>query len=113
MKINRKINGTTWSFEVVSTKQMKKERHDGEHLAGLCISSEKRILIEKNHVQQDIILHELFHAYVSDLCLSDTNNLSFDDTEEIFANLVTSKGDKMLRQARRITKDLKKMMKED
>lgn len=108
MKIKTKINGTAWSVEVVTAKQMKKEREDGEELGGLCISDEKRILIAVDCVNYRVIVHELYHAYFSDLHLSDTNDIKLNDFEEIAASLMSDKGEEMVRKAKRILKRLQK-----
>lgn len=92
---------------------MSKEREDGEDLAGLCIPKTKRILIHVDSVDYGVIVHELFHAYVSDLHLDDTNDMSLWDIEEIFASLFAAKGEKIIKQAKRLTKDLKKLQEKD
>lgn len=111
MQIKRKVNGENWVFKVVTAKQMKKERGQHEPAAGgLCIPSQKTILIDKDCVDYETLCHELVHAYWSDLHLDDTNTVPLSDIEEIVAGLFTAKGEKLIRQAKRITKDLKKLL---
>lgn len=107
-KIKRKINGDSWTIRVVDTRAMKKQRADGEHLAGLCVPAEKTIYIHEENLDYGIIKHELFHAYVSYLHLDDTEEVPLSDIEEIFAGMFTANAEKIIRQAKRITKDLKK-----
>jgi hypothetical protein len=111
MELRRKINGSTWTFKIVTAKQMKKQREKGEPEAGgLCVPSEKTIYIDKDCIDRDTICHELIHAYWSDLHLDDTNTVPLEDIEEIVAGMFTAKGEKINRQAKRITKDLLKLM---
>ncbi len=108
-----KVNEDYWTIKVVTSKQMAKEREDGKDIAGLYIADTKTILIEKDHVEQQVVLHELVHAYWSCLCLSDTSNLNIDDMEEICAEFIASKGEIMVKKAKKLVKDLHKMMEEE
>lgn len=103
-----KINGDTWNIEVVTTKQMKKERDDAEHLGGICVISKKLILISNDCVDYETIAHELYHAYFSTLYLADTNNILVEDFEEIAAEMFANKGEEIVRKARRTLKRLQK-----
>jgi hypothetical protein len=103
-----KINGSTWIIEVATSKQMKKERSDGEHLGGLCIPSEKRILIADDCVEYKVVAHELYHAYWSTLYLDDTNEIKLLDIEEIAAAMFADKGEEIVRKAKSVLKRLQK-----
>lgn len=103
-----KINGDNWSIEVVTTKQMKREREDGEHLGGLCIPGEKRILLAEDCVDYKTVAHELFHAYVSYLYLGDTNDVHLDDIEEIYAAWYSDKGAELVKKSKSVLKRLTK-----
>lgn len=111
MELRRKINGTSWTFRIVNSKEMKKQQAGS--IAGLCVPSEKTVYIHQDNVDYETIVHELFHSYVSDLHLDDTNTIPLSDVEEIFASLFSAKGEKICRQARNITKDLKKLQQGD
>lgn len=109
-----KINGTPWTFKLVTEKEMRKHRGKNQDPAGgLCVVDDKTIYVDYDCVDYKTIAHELFHAYVSDLHLDDTNTVPLSDIEEIFAGLFTAKGEKMTRQAKKIVKDLQKLMEED
>ncbi len=114
MEVRANINGTRWIVKVVSAKQMKKQRGPEEPPAGgLCVPGEKTIYLDKDCVDYETIAHEIYHSYSSDLHLSDTNNMSLDDIEEVYAAQFAAKADKMVRQAKRITKELKKLMEQE
>ncbi len=106
MKI--KVNGETWTLEVISSKQMKKHREDGECLAGLCIPADRVIYIAEDSMTLATVAHELYHSYFSYLYLSDTNDIHLDDLEEITATLFTERGEEMLKQAKTIYRQLSK-----
>lgn len=103
-----KINGATWTIESATTRQMKKERHDGEHLGGLCIPDQKRILIAEDCIDYKTVAHELYHAYWSTLYLDDTNEIKLLDIEEIAAAMFADKGEEIVRKAKRVLKRLQK-----
>lgn len=109
-EVKTKINGTAWTVKVVNTKEMKRQK--AGDFAGLCVPAEKTIYIHEDDVNVSVITHELFHSYTSDLHLDDTNEMSLGDIEEIFAGLVTAKGEKMINQAKRLTKKLKQLLEE-
>ncbi len=110
MEIKRRINGTSWKIKIVTPKQMKKIQGKGAIPAGgLCVPSEKTIYLDKECVNYTTVCHELVHAYWSDLHLDDTNNIQLSDLEEIVASLISEKGDKIVKQAKRITNDLLKL----
>lgn len=101
-----KINGVTWTVEVISSKEMKKHRADGDDIAGLCIADDKAIYIARDCLDFKTVLHELFHAYVSSLHLDDTNNIPIEEIEEIFASHFTEKAQTIVSKAKRVFKKL-------
>jgi hypothetical protein len=109
MQLRRKINGDRWKIKIVNSEEMSSHREDGEHLAALCIPSEKIILIEENNIDLQTITHELVHAHFSYLYLDDTNNIKLDDFEEIMCTFFASKGDEIIAKGKKLTKDLLKL----
>lgn len=109
MQLRRKINGDFWTIQIVTEKEMKKLAGD-KQTAGLCVAYEKSIYIRDDSVEYSVICHELVHSYASYLYLSDTNNIIFDDAEEIFASLFAAKGDIIIKKARQFTRELVHLM---
>jgi hypothetical protein len=105
-----KINGTTWTLKLITAEQMAEEYDKEGEASGLCSPNEKVIYFVAADLEYSIVLHELFHAYCSDLHLTDTNDLGLDDIEEIFAGMFTAKSEKIIRQARRVYKQLLNLM---
>lgn len=114
MKLTVKINGDSWDIRVVTVKQMKKIKDKGQpDPAGLCIPSEKTIYVDEECVNYDTICHEITHAYWSGLHLDDTTTVPLSDIEEILCSLMAAKGDRIIRQAKKVTKDLLKLIGEE
>ncbi len=111
MEIKIKINGQSWRVEVVSIKKMKEEAEDKDTL-GLCVVHEKTIYIREDSVDYGTIAHELFHAFVADLCLSDTANIGLEDLEEIFAQHFESRGETIVKKAKQVNRELQKLLAE-
>lgn len=109
MKLRRRINGDFWTIRIITEKQMNKEYGSKDAAAGLCIPSKKTIFIEEECVNYETVAHEYAHATWSALHLDDTNTIPLMDIEEIFCSLFAAKGENMVKQAKRLTKDLKKL----
>lgn len=112
MKLKRKINGNLWTFHIVTAKEMRKQRNDGE-FAGLCVPAERAIYIDEDSVDYETVLHELYHAHFSYLYLDDTTSLQLNDLEEITAVFFCNKAATILKQAKKILDDLKELQKEN
>lgn len=63
---------------------------------------EREIYFRRNNITQKIILHELWHAFMSYCYLNDTNDIMLSDFEEITASLFSDRCEKILE----LTKDL-------
>ncbi len=113
MEIKFKINGSKWTIAILTSEEMKEHREDGEDLAGLAIPDDKVIYIEEDHVNYKTIVHELVHAYISDLHLDDTNDLKNEDFEEIVCSMFSDKGEKIIKQAKKLTKELQKLKEQE
>lgn len=113
-EVNIKINGVNWTVKVVSEKQMRKLLDEDQPLAsGLTVLDDKVIYLDEDFVNLKIMNHELFHAYAADLHLGDTNGVELDDLEEIYAAFFAAKGEKIIRQAKRVIKQLHQQMEEE
>lgn len=108
MQLKTKINGETWTCRLVSAKEMKAiYGKDKEPAAAFAWAAEKTIYVDWDEIEFSSIAHELVHAYWADLHLDDTNSIPLADIEEIVAGFIAAKGERLLRQARKLTKKLK------
>lgn len=110
LKLKRKINGINWTFKIISSKEMEEISEEKEPCAGLTVSSEKTVYIDNEDVNYLIIAHELYHVYFSNCYLDDTNDITLLDFEEVAAGLFADRGEEMVRKAKKITRDLQKLM---
>jgi hypothetical protein len=108
-----KINGTTWVMKLITTEEIE-DLWDGDgQVEALCDKHAKIIYFDADDMTLETVRHELFHAYVADLHLGDTHDIELSNIEEIFAAMFTEKGEKIIRQARRIYKALQKLKEND
>jgi len=108
MQIKRKINGVRWTFKIITPDEMK-EHSEGAANAGLTVASEKTVYIENEEVNYGIIMHELCHVYISNLYVDDTTELKIGDFEEMICAMLADRGEEIIRKAKKITKELKKL----
>jgi hypothetical protein len=68
--------------------------------------ADKEIYFKRSLVTLQIVLHEMWHVYFGYCYLSDTNDLSLDDIEEISAALFSDKAEKIISRGKEIYKRL-------
>jgi hypothetical protein len=105
MKI--KVNGDAWLVQVVTSKQMNKIAGEKD-VAGFADYTTKTISIEENSLTYEVIAHELHHAYYFDLHMDETERMAMSDIREIFADQFAAKGKRMVRQAEKIYRELRR-----
>ena len=98
-----KINDHIWEFKVEDPDRFERN-HPG--CAGITIEDGKKVLFAEDEFGIDVVLHELWHVYRSELCTS-AANLTRQQEEEVSAELFAQQAIKMVRLARRIYKELK------
>jgi hypothetical protein len=77
------IKGSVWQLEVLTSEEFSRRHRDvpGENDA-LTIGAERRIDFN-GRIDLCTVIHELKHAYNTQLCLGSTTNISREDLEEI------------------------------
>lgn len=75
--------------------------------------SNKEIYFRKGSLNLKTVFHEVWHVYFGYCYLSDTNDLTKDDIEEISAALFSDKGQKMLERGTDIYNRLIKLKEEN
>lgn len=93
-KIKFKILDKDWTLRVLKKKKYKKK--NGKDSVAITYGYKKCIDVGPKGVRYEIIAHELVHAYMEELCVNSTTNLSIDDLEEIFAELLSKHGHTLL-----------------
>jgi hypothetical protein len=94
---------TQFRFQVLGKdwilRLMKRKRYDqknGSDSVAITTMHKRRIDLGPDGRDLETIVHELVHAYLYELCLRSTNDLSVDDLEEIFAELMAKRGRELL-----------------
>lgn len=82
-KYSIKINGVKWNYACLSDKEY--EKRFGTDSAGLTNKHQNEMYFKKCEFKFSLIIHELVHVYSKLMCLSDTNDISVEDFEEIRA----------------------------
>jgi len=91
------ILGKEWTLRVLSEKYFKKK--NGNAAAAVTKVHKRRIELRPKFLDRETIVHELFHAYLSEMCLHSTNELTVADMEEICAELMAKRGIELLAKA--------------
>jgi hypothetical protein len=98
------IQGVTWKCIVFENEEFVKRL--GEGIVGLCDHARKQIFFTEDDLDLETVVHEMVHAYYSQLCTSSAN-LTHDQIEEIFCEMFAKHGALILRQSRNILKKLR------
>lgn len=102
MKFN--IYGDNWEFHVMDTDNFVKEF--GEELGAFVVPSTREAFFSEDDLNEEIVVHEVTHIYIYNMCLNSAN-IQQDQLEEIFCDMMATHGRKILRQARKIYKEMK------
>lgn len=92
-KVRFDILGKKWKLFTMTARDYKKEW--GKDSVAVTETKQRKIYLSPGGVELCTIIHELVHAYVAELCLSSTS-MSTDDLEEVFAELMASRGQELL-----------------
>jgi len=91
------IMGKEWTVRVLSDKYFKKKNGGGA--AAVTKVHKRRIELRPKFLDRETIVHELVHAYLYELCIHSTNDMSLADLEEVFAELMAKRGTELLEKA--------------
>jgi hypothetical protein len=98
------IHGDTWTYSEVTPQEM--VGICGEEVEGLTNLDEHHIYINADYLNQDVVIHELVHAYKSYLCL-ETTNLTGEQLEEIYCEFFSKNWHKIITKSAQILLDLR------
>jgi len=109
-KIKFEILGKKWSLKVFSPQKYTK-KHGYDSLA-VTIMWKRKIAVHGEGVDKETIIHELVHAYMHEFCLKSTNDISAEDLEEIFCEMMAKWGREILDMADSLLVMIDKIQKE-
>lgn len=102
--IDIKILGQKW--KVFLFDEDRYIRRLGDDSSGLTNTTTKEIYFNQEELHRDVVIHELTHALKAETC-TESANLTADQVEEMFCDLVAKHGDYIIRLGRKLFKELK------
>lgn len=98
------VLGTKW--KVFLHDEDKYVRRHGDDSAGITIPALNEIHFNEEEFTREVMVHELCHAFFAETCTGSAG-LDSRQTEEVFCDMIGKHGDKVLRMARKLYKELK------
>ncbi len=92
-KINFEILGKPWILRVLKRKRYTKK--NGYDSVAITYRDKRRIDVSRDGADLETVVHELVHAYMTELCTYSAE-LDDDQIEEIFAELLAKRGRELL-----------------
>jgi hypothetical protein len=91
-----KVLGHTWIIYFLPSRQFKK--NFGADCLGVTLTEERQIHLRAKSLKLETVVHELVHAYVTELCL-DVTGLQAGQMEEAMCDLFARYGARLLKQS--------------
>ncbi len=92
--------GKPWKLRVLTEKYYKKK--NGNDSAAVTKVHRRRIELRPKFLDRETVVHELVHAFLYEMCIHSTNDLSVGDLEEVFAELMAKRGAELLSTAEQL-----------
>jgi len=92
--IKFKVIGKTWTLRCLDEKQYNKKEIRANSVA-ITYVHKRRIDLSPLGTDKESIIHELVHAYLSEMCIY-SSELDADAMEEFFAELMAKRGQEIL-----------------
>lgn len=97
LQLELSILGKGWTLRILSEKYFKKK--NGNAAAAVTKVHRRRIELRPKFLDHETVVHELVHAYLYELCIHSTDEMSLNDMEEVFAELMAKRGRELLDKA--------------
>lgn len=105
LEINFSVLTKPWTLRVLHKKRYTKKR--GQDSLATTLMHKRRIDVHENGLNIETVIHELVHAFTSELCITSCNEISSDDWEEFFSELMAKYGRDLLDLADMIMEKVK------
>lgn len=94
--IKFEILGKEWKLKILKNKRYKKK--NGKDSVAITHYWKRQIDVPMLGIDLETIVHELTHAYLTEMC-HDTRALKAEDLEEVYAELMAKRGRELLELA--------------
>lgn len=92
--IDFKILDKKWKIRIL--KKKKYRRKHGDDSVAINMGWKRCIDVPPSGIDIETIIHEVGHAYMHEMCLKSTNEITAADVEEIFMELLSKRGREIL-----------------
>jgi hypothetical protein len=104
LQLSFDVLGKPWTLRVLSAKYYRKK--NGRDSAAVTKMHKRRIELQPSFLDSETITHELVHAYLYEMCLHSTNEITVDDLEEVFAELMAKRGRELLDRSDQLREEI-------
>lgn len=98
-KLKLDVKGHEWTVAILPKWRF--ERRFGASNLAFCDTEKRTLFFSKPSLTEEVLLHEMVHAYLSESCV-DSAELTQKQTEEVAADLFSKYGARMIAQAREL-----------
>jgi hypothetical protein len=88
------VLGKPWTLRLMKRRKYKDK--NGKDSVAVTKAYKRQIDLSPFGRDLETIVHELVHAYLHELCIGSTNEITADDLEEVFAELMAKRGRELL-----------------
>ena len=104
LTIDFTILNKNWVIKILSkNKYVKKHGRDS---VAMCLMYKRTIVVHPSGIDLSTIKHELVHAYLYEMCIKSTEEITANDMEEIFAEFFGNRGREALDLADRLYSEI-------
>lgn len=89
------VLGKPWTLRCLDKKRYCRSKTRANSVA-ITYRHKRRIDLSPAGLDHETLVHELVHAYLYEMCLYSTNDMSLDDLEEVFCELLSKRGREVL-----------------
>jgi ketopantoate reductase len=107
VKINFEILGKEWTLKVLKRKRYKKK--NGADSIAICYGWKRRIDVHTSVTHEDLA-HEIVHAYMNEMCINSTTEMTAADMEEFFAEFYSKRGQEGIDLVNNLMKEIQKVL---
>jgi hypothetical protein len=94
-----RVCGKRWTAHFCNAKEFR--AHGDEQTLAITITTDKEIYFRASKLHKETVIHELFHAYVEEVCITPAEP-TVEQMEEVAADIMGKYGKRLLKTADKI-----------